>query len=196
MSTLIGKQKDKGYFGAMLRVLMLDERVYSEIDLNGNTVRYGMINIFLLGIFYGFFSMAFMNVKFSPDEFPNPESVLTVRIIVIIVGILIAFLLHLGGVMLLWTFGRGVGGTARFLPTYYNLGIAVVPLWLAVPGLAAVNAGWGGELVYLFAACTSVYAMASFFIATKNIFNLSFAKTALAMVMMLIFVSGFLYLWL
>jgi hypothetical protein len=184
------------YFNAMLRVLKLDEKIYPEINAHGSTVHYAIVNIFFLCILYGFFSLVLLNVEFSPHDYPNLASVLIVKAIVILTGMLVAFLLHMGAALLLWTFGRGVGGAARFMPVYYNLGIAVVPLWLAIPGITALCAGWRGEGIYLFAICTSIYALASLFVATKSVFNLSNLKMSLAAAMMLIFVTSFLYLWL
>ncbi len=184
-----------GYFDAMWHVLRIEEKIYRDINSRGLTVRYALINVFILGVLYGLFSLSFLNTELFRD-FPNALSVLVAKVIVVGTGIIVAFLLHLGAAFLFWTFCRAMQGETRFIPTYFNLGVAVAPLWLAVPGLTALHAGWGGPVVYLYAAITGLYAFSSFFVATKSTFGYSYKKMFIAMAMMLVFTVSFLALWL
>jgi hypothetical protein len=183
------------YFDAMWHVLKLEEKAYQNIGSRGLSARYSTINVFILGVLYGLFFLSFLGSEYLQD-ITDPSGIILVKFIVIIVGVLVAFLLHLGAAFLLWSFGRGVGGEARFLFVYFNLGVAVAPLWLAVPGLTALHAGWRGPMVYLYAVVTGLYALSSFFVATKSTFGLSYGKASLAIAMMLVFLVSFLYLWL
>jgi hypothetical protein len=189
------KGEDINYFGAMWHVLRLEEKIYQDISARGLSVRYAMMNVSVLGILYGLFSLYFLGSE-SLEKAAEPSGIIIVQSIVMIGGVLVAFLLHLGLAFLLWSFGRGVGGKTRFLTTYFNVGVAVVPLWVAVPGLAALHAGWRGPNVYLCTVIPGIYALASFFVATKSTFGLSYGRTVLGMAMMLVFLVSFLYLWL
>jgi hypothetical protein len=189
------KREEITYFGAMWRVLRLEERIYQDISSRGLSVRYSMINVLVLGILYGLLSLYFLGSE-SLEKAAEPSGIVIVQSIVMIVGVLVAFLLHLGLAFLIWSFGRGAGGKTRFLATYFNVGVAVVPLWLAVPGLTALRAGWRGPNVYLCTVIPGIYALASLFVATKSTFGLSYGRTVLGMAMMLVFLVSFLYLWL
>lgn len=184
-----------GYFNAMWHVLRIEENIYRDISSRGLTVRYASINVFILGVLYGIFSLSFLNMELFRD-FPDSISVLVAKVIVVGTGIFVALLLHLGAAFLFWTFCRAMKGEIRFIPTYFNLGVAVVPLWLAVPGLTALHAGWRGPVIYLYAAVTGIYAFSSFFVATKSTFGYSYKKMFIAMAMMLVFTVSFLMLWL
>jgi hypothetical protein len=175
--------------------LRIEEKIYRDISSQGLAARYSTINVFILGVLYGLFFLYFLSSE-ALQGIADPSGVVFVKSIVIAVGVLVAFLLHLGAAFLFWSFGRGVGGEARFLLVYFNLGVAVVPLWLAVPGLTALHAGWHGPMVYLYSAITILYALSSFFVATKSVFRISHGKTLLAIAMMFIFLVSFLYLWL
>jgi hypothetical protein len=184
-----------GYFDAMWHVLSIEGKIYREISTRGLTVPYATINVFILGVLYGLCSLYFLDREVFRD-FPDPSSVLMAKVIIVGTGILVAFLLHLGAVFLFWTFCRAMGGEIRFIPTYFILGVAAAPLWLSVPGLTALHAGWRGPLVYLYVVFTGLYAFSSFFVAAKSTFGYSYKKMFIAMAMMLIFTVSFLMLWL
>jgi hypothetical protein len=184
-----------GYFDAMWHVLRIEEKIYQDMSAKGLTVRYATINVFILGVLYGLFSLYFLDGEVFRN-FPDPSSVLIAKVIVVGTGILVAFLLHLGVAFLFWTFCRAMGGEIRFIPTYFILGVAVVPLWFAVPGLTALHAGWRGFMVYMYIAVTGLYAFSSFYMAAKSTFGYSYKKMFIAMAMMLVFTVSFLALWL
>jgi len=190
-----GEAKGMNYFNDMWHVLRIDEKIYKDISARGLSFRYSTINVFILGVLYGLFSLYFVNRELFRN-FPDPASVLTAEVIIVGTGILVAFLLHLGAAFLFWTFCRAMRGEARFIPTYFILGVAIAPLWLAVPGLTALHAGLRGPMVYLYVAFTGIYAFSSFFVATKSVFGYSYKKMFIAMAMMLVFTIGFLGLWL
>lgn len=184
-----------GYFDTVWHVFRIEEKIYQDISSRGLTVRYSTISVFILGVLYGLFSLYFLDRE-AFRGFPDPSSVLMAKVIVVGTGVLVAFLLHLGAAFLFWTFCRAMGGEIRFIPTYFILGVAVAPLWFAVPGLTALHAGWRGPLVYLYAAVTGIYAFSSFFVAAKSTFGYSYKKMLIAMAMMLVFTISFLALWL
>lgn len=183
------------YFNTLWRILRIEEKVYQYIGSKGLSVRYSMINVFVLGLLYGLFSVSFLSAEVFRD-FPDPSSIITAKIIVAGTGVLVAYLLHLGVAFLFWTFCRAMKGETRFIPTYFNLGVAVAPLWFAVPGLAALRAGWSNPLIIVYAAAAGIYGFASFFIASKSTFGYTYKKMFIAMAMMLIFTVSFLALWL
>jgi hypothetical protein len=195
LDKISGEAKGMGYLNAMWRVLRIEEKIYQDISSKGLSVRYSLINVFILGVLYGIFSLSFLSAEVFRD-FPDPSSVLTAKIIVVATGVLVAFLLHLGAAFLFWTFCRAMKGEIRFIPTYFNLGVAVAPLWFAVPGLAALRAGWHHPLIAVYTAVAGVYAFSSFFIAAKSTFGYSYKKMFIAMAMMLVFTVSFLALWL
>lgn len=183
------------YFNDMWRVLKIDETIYKDIHTRGLTIRYAMINVFILGVLYGLFSLYFADRELFRD-FPDPSSVFVTEAIIVGTGILVAFLVHLGAAFLFWTFCRAMRGEIRFIPTYFILGVAIAPLWLAVPGLTALHAGWRTIPVSLYVGFTGLYAFASLFVAAKSVFGYSYKTMFIAMAMMLVFTIGFLGLWL
>jgi hypothetical protein len=195
MDKMNGEAKGMNYFSAMWHVLKIDEEIYKDISARGLAFRYSTTNMLILGILYGFFSLYFVDKELF-RTFPDPSSVLVAQVIIVLTGILVAFLMHLGAAFLFWTFCRAMKGEARFIPTYFILGVAIAPLWIAVPGLTALHAGWRDPLVYFYVAFTGIYAFSSFFVATKSIFGYSYKKMSIAVAMMLVFTVSFLGLWL
>lgn len=195
MDKMNGEAKGMNYFNAMWHVLRIDEEIYKDISARGLAFRYSTTNMLILGILYGFFSLYFVDKELF-RTFPDPSSVLVAQVIIVLTGILVAFLMHLGAAFLFWTFCRAMKGEARFIPTYFILGVAIAPLWIAVPGLTALHAGWRDPLVYFYVAFTGIYAFSSFFVATKSIFGYSYKKMSIAVAMMLVFTVSFLGLWL
>lgn len=190
-----GEARGMNYFKDMWHVFRIDEKIYKDIHTRRLTVRYTMINVFILGILYGLFSLYFVDKELFRD-FPDPSSVLVAEAIIVGTGIAVAFLLHLGAAFLFWTFCRAMKGEIRFIPTYFILGVAIAPLWLAVPGLSALHAGWRTAPVFLYAGLTGLYAFASLFVAAKSVFGYSYKIMFIAMAMMLVFTVSFLLLWL
>lgn len=196
MDKMNGETKGMNYFNAMWHVMRIDEEIYKDISARGGLAfRYSAINVFILGILYGLFSLYFVDQELF-RTFPDPSSILMAKVIIVVTGILVAFILHLGAAFLFWTFCRAMRGEARFIPTYFILGVAIAPLWIAVPGLTALHAGRHDPLVYFYVAFTGIYAFSSFFVATKSIFGYSYKKMSIAMAMMLVFTVSFLGLWL
>ena len=183
------------YFSYMWHVLRIDERIYKDIHTRGLAVRYAMLNVFILGVLYGFFSLYFADRGLFRD-FHNPSSVLMAEAIIVGTGILVAFFVHLGAAFLFWTFCRAMRGEIRFIPTYFILGVAIAPLWLAVPGITALQAGWRTVPVSLYVGLTGLYAFASLFVAAKSVFGYPYKTMFIATAMMLIFTVSFLLLWL
>ncbi|HZK18785.1 MAG TPA: hypothetical protein VFD15_05675 [Clostridia bacterium] len=181
------------YFNAAVRVLKLDETIYPELVEKKRTTRYSFINVIILGIVYGL-SAIFFNQEFF-DVFSQGASLMISQGIVLFIGIVVAFFLHLGAGLLIWVFLRGVGAKINFFIVYLNVGVSVVPLWLAMPGLAAIQAGIVTPIALLYAAFTGVYALLSIFTAAKSSSGLSFLRVSLAMTITIIFITCFLYLW-
>lgn len=181
------------YFYSMWRVLRLDEGVYPEMGSRGLTLRYAVTNVFVLGVLYGGFSIYFNQEQFR--TFSQPLTLFIAQMIVMLTGIAIAFLVHGGMALLVWTFSRGVGGKVKFSPTYLNLGIAAVSMWPAIPGLIALRSGFREPIVLVYASVAGLYALTSFFVATKSASGLSSLKMSAAAALAVIFITCFLYLW-
>ncbi len=181
------------YFNAAMRVLKLDETIYPELIEKKRTIRYCIINVAIIGIIYGLCSIYFNREFF--DVFAQGATLLISLGIILFTGIIVAFVLHAGAGLMIWAFLRGVGGKADFLIVYLNVGVSLVPLWLAMPGISALQAGIMNPTVLFYTSITGVYSLLSIFTAAKSTTGLSFFKVSLAMTITLIFIACFLYLW-
>lgn len=183
------------YIKALQRVMSLDGKVYPEISARLLSLRYALINVFVLGLVYGFSSLYF-NYS-SLKVFTQPLTILIAQVIIVLSGIVIVFLLHGGTALLIWAFSRGVGGNPNFLASYLNLGISVAPFWFSAPAWTAIFAkNSANAFLFFFAAATTTWGLLSIFVSIKSASGLSTAKMLAAMSITTIFVICFLYLWL
>ena len=193
----LGKRSLKGmamnYLNHMMRVLKLDASVYGELGASQLPLRYCMINVTVLGLIYGLASVQFANLLLArqPDAAAafNP-------LMILMVGVSIAFFMHGGLSLFVWVFCRGIGGNPQFMPTYLYIGMAAVALWPLAPSVSALQAGVSGGLVHVSAALAALYGAAVIFVAVKAASRLSLVKMTLATVATVVYVGCFLYLWL
>ena len=181
------------YFNTIQRIVKMEEEVYRDISAAGRTFRYGSMHILVLGLLYGFFSLYFNQVLLK--DITNPLVVSVTLFSIIISGVLVVFLAHIGAALIMWLFSRGLGSRVRFSLIYLNLGIALVPLWLSVPGIVAISSGMGGYLLFGYTALTVGYALPLFFMAAKSANGLSALKMFGVMAIGIIYIVSFLYLW-
>lgn len=181
------------YLRHMTRILKLDATVYDALAGGGLPMRYCMINVTVLGVIYGLASTQFAKqlLAAKPDAAAafNP-------LMILMVGISIAFFMHGGLSLFVWVFCRGIGGNPQFMPTYLYIGMAAIALWPLAPAVSAFQAGLSGGALSIYAAAAALYGAAVIFVAVKAASQLSPVKMTLAAVATVVYIGCFLYLWL
>ena len=181
------------YLQHMLRILKLDGTVYRTIAATQLPMRYCMINVSVLGLLYGLASIQFAKLLLARQ----PEAAVAFNpLMILMVGVSIAFFMHGGLSLFVWVFCRGIGGNPQFMPTYLFIGMAAIALWPLAPSVSALQAGVSGGLVRILAALAVLYGAAVIFVAVKAASRLSLLKMTLAAVATVVYVGCFLYLWL
>lgn len=181
------------YYQAMARVLQLDESVYRDIASRESAPKYGFTNVISAGVLYGLFSIYFHRSLF--EVFTHRAEIIITQVLLVVSGIFVALLLHFSSSLLFWAFSRGLGSKTGFKDIYYNLGIAVIPLWLSMPGLVAINSGMTGFGIYLLTLLPFLYTVSTVFQAVKSASGLSNFRTLVATAITFIYIVSFLYLW-
>jgi hypothetical protein len=179
------------YVHHMLRILKLDGTVYAELAAGQLPMRYCMLNVTVLGAIYGLAS-----VEFAKRMMAHQSAAAFNPVMVLLVGISIAFFMHGGLSLFVWVFCRGIGGNPQFMPTYLYVGMAAVSLWPLAPIVSALQAGGTGSLLTSAAGAATLYGAAVIFVAVKAASRLSSLKMSLAAVATVVYVGCFLYLWL
>ena len=180
------------YFKSMLRILKMDTSVYNELAQTGRPIWYCMINITLLGLIYGcsciFFAQNLLDQQSVAATSFNP-------VMILLVGISIAFIMHAGMALFIWVFCRGIGGCQDFMPPYLNIGIAGIALWPLAPALSMMQVLSAGTVATGYAVIAAIYGLTIMFMAVKAVAGLSNLKMTLAGVGTIIYIGCFLYLW-
>ncbi|UMZ74618.1 YIP1 family protein [Natranaerofaba carboxydovora] len=180
------------FLTAMIRVLKLDEEIFREIQERNLALRYTTINFVAIALIYSLTSI-FLNPQLF-EELSTIELFL-VQGLIIGAGIFVVFIIHFGAALLVWAFTRALGAHKPLSLVYTNTGVALIPLWVAMPGLAAVQAGIAGAALFVFTILASAYVALTFFVATKSASGLSYLKMALVTLGLAIYLVSFLYLW-
>lgn len=181
------------YFTRMKRLLLLDETVYRELVERKLMQQYCIINVSIAGIIYGLSSVYFSRVIMNSVQTFNPFRF--DALLVVLVGISMAFLMHAGAALFLWVSCRGISGTARFLPIYMTLGVSCIGFWPLAPALSALIAGVSGPLIYAFTITITTYLLILGYTAVRWAAELSKWKMIVAGLATIIYVGCFLYLW-
>ncbi len=181
------------YFQHMLRVLKLDATVYRDVASGQLPMRYCMINVTVLGLIYGWASVHFANALLARQP---GAAVAFNPLMIVLVGVAIAFFMHGGLSLFVWVFCRGIGGSPQFMPTYLFIGMAAIALWPLAPAVSALQAGAAGGALRVFACAAALYGTAVIFVCVKAASRLSPLKMTLAAVATVVYVGCFLYLWL
>jgi hypothetical protein len=182
------------YLHYMIRILRFDEAVYREVIIRDKlSLLYTAINVGVFGLWYGLSATYFARFLFAAQG----EEVLPthLRVTLVLMGISVAFLIHGGMALFAWVFCRGFGGSTLFLPIYLALGMAWIALWPLAPALAALQAQWTGGMFYSFLVLALLLALNVIFRALKSASGLSFGRMLLVMVVILLYISCFMYLW-
>jgi hypothetical protein len=181
------------YLTHMMRILKLDGSVYREMATSQLPMRYCMVNVTVLGLIYGLSSIQFAKALLLGHAEAaagfNP-------LMILMVGISIAFFMHGGLSLFVWVFCRGMGGNPQFMPTYLFIGAAAIALWPLAPVVSALQAGASGMLLTGYALISSCYGAAVIVVGVKDASRLSPLKMTLATVATIVYVGCFLYLWL
>ncbi len=176
------------YFNDMIAVLRLDAGIWSRIARSSKALHYTVANVLILGIVYGLSVLVFGRRLLEPGASFNP-------VLIMMVGVSVAFLIHGGATLYIWMFCRGIGGTTTFLPFYLNAGVAAIGFWLAAPALALAQTGARGGALSLYLFASVLYALAVLYPAVRQASALSNTRMAIAAVLTVVFVCCFMYMW-
>ncbi|MEF8824458.1 MAG: hypothetical protein V5A14_01410 [Desulfohalobiaceae bacterium] len=150
------------------RILMLDGDVYSRIYHEGKTLRYCFVNLLILGILYGLLALLFSGMLVSG------EVALQYKILFLMVGVGMVFVIHVGISLFLWVFTKAAaGGVLSFFPLYFNVGISLAAAWPLALVLSATQSGIGGIALYGLLSLVSLYVLSSVFVSVKSTSRLS-----------------------
>jgi len=127
------------YYDDMIAVLRLEPGVWPRIGQSRRALHYTVANVLVLGLIYGFSVLIFGRRLLDPGATFNP-------LLIMMVGVSVAFLVHGGAALYIWMFCRGIGGTTAFFPFYLHVGVAAIGFWFAAPALALAQTGARGGL--------------------------------------------------
>ena len=182
------------YFYHMPRVLRLDASVYRDIYSRNAALWYCVINVLGLGLIYGLVSVYFSSHVL--DQMAQQGAVSVSRLVILLVGLSVAFLMHGGAALFIWVFCKALGGCRQFMPPYLNLGISAIALWPVAPALSALQSGYRDPALLIYLAVVLPYAAAVMYVAIREVSQLSTVKMIAAAVLTVVYIGCFLYLWL
>jgi hypothetical protein len=170
----------------------MDGGVYAEITARNLALRYSVINVALLGLIYGaaalHFSRPVLERSGAFEGHYNP-------LLVVMVGVSLAFLMHGGAALFIWVFCRALGGCAIFMGPYLNLGAAAIAVWPMAPLVALLQVEPAGFTAWAATLASAAYAIAVGYTAVQAAAGLSRLKMFLCAAATLFYVACFLYLW-
>ncbi len=181
------------YFKHMQRVLKLDTGLYQQLSQTQAALRYCMINVAGVGMIYALSAIYFSRLLLNPGT-TGPVSFKP--LLVIMVGISLAFLMHAGASLFVWVFSRGIGGSRLFMPLYLNLGIAAIALWPLAPAICVMQSGANSAALFGYILLAGMGGLIVSLAAIRQASGLTPVKLAMAVIASLIYVGCFLYLWL
>lgn len=183
------------YMQHALRILCLDESVYRQIVTKEKlSLWYTATNVAVFGLIYGLSALYFSRYLVTES---GAELVLTtqLKVMVVLMGISVAFLIHGGAALFAWVFCRGFGGSPYFLPIYLVMGAAWIALWPMAPLLAMLQTKAGGGSLIIWLGAASLYGLMVFFHALKSASGLSTPRMIVVMAVVIIYIISFMYLW-
>ncbi len=186
-----GKKK-MTYFRHMGRVLALDTGMYRQMARTRAGLGYCVINVAGTGLIYALSAIYFGRMLLNrgaggPVDFKP--------LLVILVGICLAFLIHGGATMFFWVFSRGFGGSRLFMPLYQNLGIAAIALWPLAPAVCGMQSGAGSAALAAYMVLAGMGGLMVALSAIRQASGLPPVKLAMAVSATLLYIGCFLYLW-
>lgn len=178
-----------------LRILSFDESVYRQIvTKDKRALWYTAFNVAVFGFLYALGALYFS--RYLPTESGEPIILTTrIKVMVIMMGVSVAFLIHGGAALFAWVFCRGFGGSPLFLPIYLAMGVAWVSLWPMAPLLAMYQTKTGGGFLIFWLAAALSFGLMVFFRALKSASGLSNVKMVIVMTVVIIYIISFMYLW-
>ncbi len=181
------------YFKHMQRVLKLDAGLYQQLSQTQVALRYCVINVAGVGMIYALSAIYFSRLLLNPGA-TGPVNFKP--LLVIMVGISLAFLMHAGASLFVWVFSRGIGGSRLFMPLYLNLGIAAIALWPLAPAICVMQSGANSAALFGYILLAGMGGLIVSLAAIRQASGLTPVKLAMAVIATLIYVGCFLYLWL
>lgn len=176
------------YLNDMLAALRLEPGVWPRIGPSRKALHYTVANVLGLGLIYGFSVLTFGRRMLDPGATYNP-------VLIMMVGVSVAFLVHGGAALYIWMFCRGIGGATAFFPFYLHVGVAAIGFWFAAPAVALAQTGARGVPLQVYLVVSLCYALAVLYPAVRQAASLSNRRMAVAAVLTLVFVGCLLYLW-
>lgn len=180
------------YVNDLNRVMRLDGRIYAEMMERGRSLRYSVINVAVLGLIYGFASLHFSSEVLARSGVADGH---INGVLVVMVGVSVAFLLQGATALFIWVFCRALGGCPHFMPPYLNLGIAAAALWPLAPLVAMIQVGASDTVIQVIALAMVAYGLAVGYVAVQAAASLSRPKMILCAVATVFYIGCFLYLW-
>ncbi len=180
------------YFDDMMRLLRMDAGVYGEIMRRNLSLRFSVINVAVLGLIYGLASLHFSRQVLAQSGVVGGSYN---ALLVIMVGVSVAFLMHGAAALFVWVFCRALGGCAAFMAPYLNLGIAAIALWPLAPLVALQQVGPGDGVIRALTLAAVAYALTVGYKAIQAAAGLSPRKMMLCAIATVFYVGCFLYLW-
>ncbi|MCP3950706.1 MAG: hypothetical protein GY697_00575 [Desulfobacterales bacterium] len=177
----------------MLQLLALDSAAVRDLFKKGFALPYCSVNVFVFGLIYGLAAIYFSQPVLGQNSGQTAGTFNPLMIIM--VGVSVAFLMHAGAALFLWVFCRGIGGSPFFAPVYMGMGAAAIAFWPLAPGLAALQANCLGLVLALFSMAAALYAAIVVYVTVREVSRLSHLKMSIACAVTLIYVGCFMYLW-
>ena len=183
------------YPSAMWAVLGLQQAVFRQILESGRGWQYSGVNVGLLGVVHGAYSLHFARSAFETAGAAYVPEIRTAWLVVM-GGVTTAFLMHGALALVVWAFSRGMGGTISFVPIYLTTGVACIAVWPVAPFLAAFQARTGSPLIVGCLLAGTSYALVVVTAAARSASGLSTTRTVISSVLAFVYMASFLYLWL
>lgn len=180
------------YLDDMKRLLGLDGTVFAEFGAGNRALRYTVLNVSLLGLIYGTATLYFSRQVLAQSGVANGHYN---ALVVVMVGLSVAFLMHGAAALFVWVFCRALGGCPDFLPPYLNLGAAAIALWPLAPLVARLQAFPPNPVIWAATLAAAAYALAAGYTAVQAAAGLSRGKMVLCGLATLGYIACFLYLW-
>ena len=180
------------YLDDMKRLLRLDSTVYAAFGAGNRALHYTVVNVAVLGLIYGTATLYFSRQVLAQSGAGSGHYN---ALVVVMVGLSLAFLMHGAAALFIWVFCRALGGCPQFLPPYLNFGAAAIALWPLAPLVARLQAAPPNPVLWTATLAAAAYALGVGYVAVQAAAGLSRGKMLLCGLATLGYIACFLYLW-
>ena len=124
-----------------------------------------MLNVSLLGLIYGAATIRFAEAMLARQ----PDAAVSFNpLMILMVGLSIAFFMHGGLALFIWVFCRGIGGSVQFMPTYLYIEQPPLPSGRWLRWWPPLQAGASGPLPTVCALAAAIYGASVLFCGGQN----------------------------